>query len=230
MSTVEYSLNGRSTRTIRLLVIDDHPVFREALAHALQGEAGFEVVARADVGRAGVAAWRRHRPDVTILGDSALGPGGIQTLRGIRSVDAVARVLVLTSSQRRHDAAAAFDAGAMAFATKTTGYDQLLALIREVHAGGRPIVRALARLRAGGVASVLSSRELEVLTMLRDGFTHEAIAAHLAVTSRTVRFHFAALKTKLSAETAAQCVARGYELGLLRASAAGRAQSHRAHP
>lgn len=218
------------TKSIRLLVIDDHLVFREALAHALEGEAGFQVVARADDGAAAVEAWQQHRPDVTLLDASVSGRGGIKTLRGIRAIDAAARVLVLAWSQQRHDAAAAFDAGAAAYATKATGYDELLGLIREVHAGGRPIVHVLAHLRAGRAESHLSDREFEVLTMLRDGFTHESIAAQLAVTNRTVRFHFTALKTKLSAETAAQCVARGYELGLLVPSAASRAQSHHAHP
>jgi prepilin-type N-terminal cleavage/methylation domain-containing protein/prepilin-type processing-associated H-X9-DG protein len=203
------------SKTIRILVIDDHHVFRDALAHALDGEAGFQVVARADDGQAAVAAWRRHRPDVTLLDASVSGAGGIKTLREIRSIDTAARVLVLAWSQQRHDAAAALDAGAVAYATKTTGYDELLGLIRDVHAGGRPIVHALAGLRAGRAESHLSSRELDVLTMLRDGLTHESIADRLAITNRTVRFHFTALKTKLSAETAAQCVARGYELGLL---------------
>ena len=230
MAVAKHSSNGLSATTIRLLVIDDHLVFREALAHALEGEAGFQVVARADDGQAGVEAWRRHRPDVTLLDASVSGLGGIKTLRGIRAIDAAARVLVLAWSQQRHDAAAAADAGAVAYATKKTGYEELLGLIREVHAGGRPIVHSLSRLRAGGAESHLSARELEVLTMLRDGFTHESIADHLAVTSRTVRFHFTALKTKLSAETAAQCVARGYELGLLGSSDASRFQSHRAHP
>lgn len=131
-------------------------------------------------------------------------------------------MLVLTSSEQRRDAAAALDAGAAAYVTKTTGYEELLAVIREVHAGGRPIVDAIARLSAGGSENGRSPRELEVLAMLRDGFTHETIAARLAITDRTVRAHLTALKTKLSATSAAQCVARGYELGLLGSSAAGR--------
>lgn len=210
------------TPAIRLLVVDDHPVFREALAHALEGEAGLEVVAQANDGFAGVEAWQRHRPDVTLLDVSMFGMGGIETLRRIRAIDAAARVLVLTSSEQRRDAAAALDAGAVAYVTKTTGYDELLAVIREVHAGGRPIVDAIARLSAGGSENGLSPRELEVLVMLRDGFTHETIAARLAITDRTVRAHLTALKTKLCAASAAQCVARGYELGLLAPMNAGR--------
>ena len=229
-ATGKHRSNRLSGQAIRLLVIDDHLVIREALAHALEGEAGFQVVARADDGQAAMEAWRRHRPDVTLLGASEAGAGAIRTLRGIRSIDAAARVLVLAWSQQRHDAAAALDAGAVAYATKTTGYDELLGLIREVHAGGRPIVHALARLRAGRAEGLLSDRELEVLAMLRDGFTHESIAARLAMAKRTVRFHCTAIKTKLVAETAAQCVARGYELGLLGPSTAGRSPSPRPHP
>jgi len=211
-----------TTPSIRLLVIDDHPVFREALAHALEGEAGFEVVAQANDGFAGVEAWRRHRPDVTLLDVSMYGMGGIETLRRIREIDAAARVLVLTASEQRRNAAAALDAGAVAYVTKTTGYDELLMVIRDVHAGGRPIVDMIAHFSTRGTDNGLSARELEVLVMLRDGLTHELIAARLAITDRTVRAHLTALKTKLNAASAAQCVARGYELGLLAPSAAGR--------
>jgi CheY-like chemotaxis protein len=126
MGFANHSSNGLSAQAIRLLVIDDHLVFREALAHALEGEAGFQVVARADDGQAGMEAWRRHRPDVTLLGASEAGAGAIRTLRGIRSIDAAARVLVLAWSQQRHDAAAALDAGAVAYATKTTDLPPLM--------------------------------------------------------------------------------------------------------
>lgn len=211
-----------STPSIRLLVVDDHPVFREALAHALEGEAGFEVVAQANDGFKGVEAWRRHRPDVTLLDVSMFGMGGIEALRQIRAIDSEARVLVLTSSEHKRDATAALEAGAVAYVTKTTGYDELLAVIRDVHAGGRPILECLERLSAGGAENGLSPRELEVLVMLRDGFTHESIASRLAITDRTVRAHVTALKTKLSAASTAQCVARGYELGLLAPTGTGR--------
>jgi DNA-binding NarL/FixJ family response regulator len=161
---------------------------------------------------------------VTLLDVSMFGMGGIETLRRIREIDGEARVLVLTSSEQRRDASAALEAGAVAYVTKTTGYDELLTVIRDVHAGGRPIVEVLARLSAGGSENGLSPRELEVLVMLRDGFTHETIAARLVITDRTVRAHLTAIKTKLNAASAAQCVARGYELGLLAPSAAARKQ------
>ena len=169
------------------MIIDDHPVFREALAHALEGETGFAVVAQANDGLTGVEAWRRHRPDVTLLDVSMFGIGGIEALRRIREIDPAARVLVLTSSQQRRDAAAALEAGAMAYVTKSTGYDELLAAIREVYAGGRPIVEAVAGLTAGGGDGGLSPREQEVLVLLRDGLTHESIARRLSITDRTVR-------------------------------------------
>jgi DNA-binding NarL/FixJ family response regulator len=207
---------------IRLLIIDDHPVFREALAHALEGEAGFAVVAQADDGLEGVEAWRRHRPDVTLLDVSMFGIGGIETLRRIREIAPTARVLVLTSSQQPRDAAAALEGGAVGYVTKSTGYDELLAAIREVHAGGRPIVKAVAALTTGGADGGLSPRELEVLVLLRDGLTHESIAGRLSITDRTVRAHLTALKAKLSAASAAQCVARGYELGLFTPADPGR--------
>lgn len=205
---------------ISVMIVDDHPVFREALAHALAAGAGFAVVAHASSGAAAIPLWQEHRPDVTLMDVSMAGVDGIDAVRRILAAAPAARILMLTSSEEQQDVVEALAAGAAGYITKGVGFSDLLAAIREVHAGGRPIGEVLARrLAAAEKGGPLSPRELEVLVLLREGCSHDDICRRLSIADRTVRAHVAAIKEKLSAASSAQCVARGYELGILRGRA-----------
>jgi DNA-binding NarL/FixJ family response regulator len=207
----------KDSSLIRLLIVDDHPLFREGLLHALAAERAFKVIGQAEDGATAIHLWKTLRPDVTLMDVSMYGQGGIETTRRILTVDPTARVLMLTSSEEQHDAIEALEAGAAGYVSKTVRFDELLAAIREVHAGGRPIGEAVARrLAAAHRGGPLSPRELEVLALLRDGLSYQEVGRALDMAERTARAHVAAIKEKLAAATAAQCVARGYELGLLR--------------
>jgi DNA-binding NarL/FixJ family response regulator len=202
---------------IRLLIVDDHPVFREGLAHTLAEEAEFRVVAQAGDGAAAIAAWQKHRPDVTLMDVSMFGVDGIEAVRRLVAAAPAARILMLTSSEEQADVMAALDAGAAGYITKTVRFDELLAAIREVHAGGRPLGEGVARrLAAAEQGGTLSPREFDVLCQLRDGLSYQEIGRKLSISERTARAHVAAIKEKLGAATAAQCVARGFQRGLLR--------------
>ena len=202
---------------IRLLIVDDHPLFREGLTHALAAEREFVVVAQAGDGETALRLWQEHGPDVTIMDVSMHGLNGIETLRRLREAEPAARVLMLTSSEEQQDAVEALEAGAAGYITKTVGFERLLEAIREVTKGGRPIGEAIARrLAAAQKGSPLSHREVEVLVHLRDGLSYQDIGRRMDIAERTARAHVAAIKEKLAAATAAQCVSRGYELGILR--------------
>jgi hypothetical protein len=202
---------------IRLLIVDDHPVFRDGLNHTLADEPEFEVVAQAGDGETALAAWHRHRPDVTLMDVSMFGVDGIEAVRRLINTAPAARVLMLTSSEEQADVLAALEAGAAGYITKTVRFEDLLAAIREVHAGGRPLGEDLARrLAAAEKGAPLSPREFDVLSHLRDGLSYQEIGRKLSISERTARAHVAAIKEKLDAATAAQCVARGFERGLLR--------------
>ena len=203
---------------IRLLLVDDHPVFRESLAHAIGAAAGFEVMAQANDGAAAVGLWQRHRPDVTLMDVRLVDVDGVAAVRRILATAPAARVLMLSSSEDDRDAFEALEAGAAGYITKSVGFLELLEAIREVHAGGRPIGEEVARrLAAREKGGPLSPREAEVLLLLRDGLSEKEICRRLAIADRTVRAHVAAIKEKLDASSTAHCVTRGFEMGLLAA-------------
>jgi DNA-binding NarL/FixJ family response regulator len=203
--------------SIRLVLVDDHPVFLEGLAQALARQRDLAVVGLGTDGGEALALWEEHRPDVLLLDLAMSGLHGLDALARIRRRHPEARVLVLTSSDDGEDADAALDRGAAGYVTKAARYDELVAAIREVHAGGRPIGEAVARrLAARERGGPLTPREMEVLELLREGLTYAEIGQRLGVAQRTARAHVVAVKEKLAAANNAQAVARGFERGLLR--------------
>lgn len=216
--------------TIRLLLVDDHPVMRAGLANLLASEPGFDVAGQATDGLQGVRLWQELQPDVCLLDISMQGIDGIETLRQIRAADPSARVVMLTSSEAPEDLSQAVAAGAAGYVTKNVEHDELVQAIRSAHAGRQVISSDMQRItiqRAGDTSppARLTPREEEVLDLLREGFTNNEIGRLLGISTRTAKAHVAAVIEKLGVVDRTQAVARGYELGLLRAS-----QSRRPRP
>lgn len=200
---------------IRVLLVDDHAMIRAGLANLLAAAEGFSVVAEAGDGRTAARFWRQYRPDVCLLDLKMPEIDGCDTLHLIREIDPQARVLILTSSESAADMTRALAAGADGYVTKHGGRDELIAAIRLVHAGGRPVSRQtiLGKSEVGD-ATALSSREREVLGFLREGLTNQEIADLLCITSHGVKKRVASLLSKLGASDRAQAVARAYDRGL----------------
>jgi DNA-binding NarL/FixJ family response regulator len=142
---------------------------------------------------------------------------GIETLRRLRAEFPEARVLMLTSSKAGEDMSLAMQAGARGYLTKTVRHDELAAAILAVHRGETigPQMPAPPKLATDGP---LSQREIEVLGLIRQGFSNDEIARLLGISERTVRAHVTAILATLSAADRAQAVAIGFELGLLKLS------------
>jgi DNA-binding NarL/FixJ family response regulator len=206
-----------TTTPIRLLMVDDHPMLRAGLALVLNSEPGFQVVAEADDGPTALALWRERRPDVMLLDLSMSGMDGIETLERLRAEFPDARVLMLTSSEAPEDVRHALAAGAGGYVTKNVRRAELVMAIRSVYAGGQHVGETVANMIAASKETgEISRREVEVLELVRKGFTNVEIGRLLGISERTAKFHVANLLVKLQASDRAEAVARGFERGLLK--------------
>lgn len=204
---------------IRLLLVDDHPVMRAGLANLLALEKDFEVVAQADDGETALRLWQQHRPDVCLLDVTMHGIDGIETLRRLKAVAPDARVLMLTSSEAPEDMAQSLKAGASGYLTKNVQHADLVAAIRDVHAGGSPVDPIMAdACHSAPTSALLTPRELEVLGLMREGFTNTELGRLIGASTRTAKAHVAAIIDKLQVSDRTQAVARAFDLGLLKAS------------
>jgi len=205
---------------IRVMLVDDHLVMRVGLANVLSLNHGFNIVAQADDGPSAIALWRKHRPDVCLLDVCMERMDGLETLRLLLDEFPMARVLMLTSSKDRDDMTLAMQTGARGYVVKTVPHDELARAIRSVHDGGivSPQIPTLPKTSGTGP---LSQRELEVLGLVRQGFSNDEIARLLGISERTVRAHMTAILARLAASDRAQAVAIGYDLGLFKPAAHG---------
>ena len=207
-----------TSEPIRILLVDDHPMMRAGLASVLAMDPNFAVVIQANDGEAALKLWRQHQPDVTLLDISMGGMDGIDTLRHLLQDFPAARVLMLTTSEAGEDIRHALEVGAYGYVSKNINAGELVEAICTIHAGGRVLSDSIKRKLAEDEASgCLTLREVEVLELVRQGFTNDEIGRLLDISERTARAHVSNIKEKLHAADRAAAVARGFESGILKA-------------
>lgn len=199
---------------IRVLLVDDHELFRAGLANLLALQKDVVMVGEAGGGMEGVALWESKRPDVGLVDLAMEGIDGVETVRRIRRMQPDALVVMLTSSESAVDAARSFQAGAAAFVTKHLSPREIIDVIRRVCVGETRIQHGVREVAAAG-PKLLSERELDVLRLMRQGLGNAEIGRELGITERTVKCHVTAILAKLAAHDRAGAVARGFDLGLL---------------
>ncbi|HSE25644.1 MAG TPA: response regulator transcription factor [Pyrinomonadaceae bacterium] len=201
---------------IRILSVEDHPVFREGLITIISSQPDMLLVAQASNAIEAVAEFRRHRPDITLMDLRLPGTNGIDTLISIRGEYPEARVIILTTADSDGEIQRALRAGASGYVLKSMPKNELLDVIRSVHTGRRYVPpEVAARLAEHLGEEDLTQRELEVLRLIRDGYRNKQIADRLAIAETTVNFHIKNLVEKLQANDRTHAVTIALRRGLL---------------
>jgi DNA-binding NarL/FixJ family response regulator len=205
-----------ASNPIRILSVEDHPVFREGLSTIISSQPDLVLVAQAANAVEAVAEFRRHRPDVTLMDLRLPGTNGTDTLIAIRGEFPQARIIMLTTSDSDGEIQRALRAGAAAYVLKSMPKNELLDVIRSVHGGKRHVPpEVAARLAEHLGKEDLTARELEVLRLIRDGYRNKQIADQLAIAETTVNFHIKNLVDKLQANDRTHAVIIAVRRGLL---------------
>ena len=206
---------------LRVLVVDDHPMFTAGVGALLSSVEDTEVVATAADGEAAVREATLHRPDVVLMDLNLPGTSGLEATRRIGKASPESVVLVLSMLDDDESVLAAMRAGARGYVLKGAGQEELLAAIRSVAAGGAVFGaavagRMLAALDAPPPAPAfpgLTEREAQVLSLMAEGRDNREIAAELSVSAKTVANHVSHILTKLQARDRVDAVLRARNPG-----------------
>jgi DNA-binding NarL/FixJ family response regulator len=204
------------TERIKVLVVDDHPVFREGISAVLLGEEEFALVGEATNGREAVESFRSLRPDVTLMDLQMPGMNGIEAIRLIRREFPDARFVVLTTYSGDAQVLRALEAGAAGYLLKSALRKDLLTTIRAVHRGRKSLSPEVAAELAEHVLDdLLSEREIAVLRRVAAGTANKAIASELGLTEATVKSHMKSVMAKLGAQDRTHAVIIAMKRGIL---------------
>ena len=202
--------------TIRILVVDDHPILRQGLAALLAVEPDMRLVAEASNGREAIELFRSVRPEVTLLDVQMPETDGIQALTTIRSEFPAARVVVLTTYAGDALAQRALKAGAQGDVLKGLLRKELRVTIRTVYRGLKAINPDVATQIAQHVADdALSEREIQVLELVARGNSNKRIGGALSIAEETVKGHLKSILSKLGANDRTHAVTLGITRGIL---------------
>lgn len=204
---------------LHIAIVDDHPLFREGVAHILGQQPGIDVVAQGSSAEEAIAIAGRYLPDVLLL-DVSMPGGGLSAVRQIATAWPVIRVVMLTVSEQEDDVTTALCAGARAYVLKGVSSRELISVVRTVAAGEVYVTPSLAtsllyelsggrRDRDGPSGRVaqpqsqpldeLTDREREILEHVADGDSNKEIAARLQISEKTVKHHMTNILQKLQA-------------------------------
>jgi DNA-binding NarL/FixJ family response regulator len=205
-----------TTRQIKILTVDDHPILREGIAAVIQGEKDMLIVGEASNGREAIEMFRSKRPDVALMDLQMPDMNGIDAIATIREEHPQARIIVLTTYEGDVLARRALKAGATGYILKDMIRTELLEAIRAVHLGLKYIPQKIAAELAEHYAEDdLSEREIEVLRQVARGTSNKIIASHLSISEATVKAHMQNILLKLGASDRTHAVSIATTRGFL---------------
>ena len=207
---------SREIPRIRVMCVEDHRIVREGIALIINQEADMEVVGLCASAEEAVSLYRNSRPDVTLM-DLRLGKmSGVDAIKAIRKDHPDARIVVLTMYEGDEDIYRAHEAGATTYLLKDTLSSDLIRVVRQVHAGERPVMPVVeARLKERASAPTLTSREIEVLQLISEGLRNKEVGATLGITEGTVQIHVKNIFAKLNVNDRTAAVQVAVRRGLV---------------
>lgn len=194
------------SRAVRVVVVDDHPLFRAGVTQSLGLDPAIEVVDEGGSGAEAIELARRHAPDVMLL-DISMPGNGIDAAAAISGIGDPPRILMLTVSGDGQDIMRAVDAGAAGYVLKGAGATDLITAVKSVAAGESFLspnlsLNLLATLRGGGAKrtlAALSPREQRILRLVAQGLSNREVGERLDVQEKTVKYHMTNILRKLKA-------------------------------
>jgi DNA-binding NarL/FixJ family response regulator len=206
-----------TARPLRILVVDDHPLFRAGVVAMLSSDPGMVVAGEADTGRSAIEAFKTLRPDVALVDLMLPDLSGDQVIVAIRKIDPLARVVVLTTYAGDASARRALAAGAQGYLLKTSLADDLVSTVRSVYAGEQRVSSEVAQQLAEHSADeCLTEREIAVLRGVGAGLSNKQIARQLGLSPETVKEYLSNAMGKLHASNRAHALAIALARGFLR--------------
>jgi DNA-binding NarL/FixJ family response regulator len=243
MSAIDYSgpdrrrggPDRRNVEQTKLLLVDDHALFRMGVRGLLEREPDFVIVGEADDSRSAIELALETSPDIILMDLTLPSPGGIETTQRIKRELPSVGIIVLAQNEEEDALFDAIKAGAAAFILKDVGPDDLVTIIRRVSAGeylindkvfAKPAVasRVLKEFRelavygqdAAPIFAPLSPREVEILDNIAQGMTNKQVAYALSISEQTVKNHMSSILRKLSVNDRTQAVVYAMRQGWIR--------------
>jgi DNA-binding NarL/FixJ family response regulator len=206
-----------ATKTIRILIADDHPIVRQGLVAILDDQPDMSIVAEVSNGQQAIEQFRIHQPNVTILDLQMPEVGGVEAITTIRAEFPNAAIIMLSIYETDEDIYQGLRAGARAYLLKDTPCVEIVEVIRAVSEGQRYVPAEIGmKLAARMERPNLSDREFDVLTLMAKGKSNKAIASELNITENTVKFHVTNVMIKLGASDRTHAVVNALKQGIIK--------------
>lgn len=207
------------SNSIRILAVDDHPVFREGIAGLLTDQADMALVGEAGNGREAIEQFRTHRPDVTLMDLEMPELNGVDATIAIRNEFPQARIIVLTTYRGDVQVLRALKAGAQAYLLKNSLYKELVETIRAVHSGKKMVSPEVSyEIAEHAMDQSLTPAEVDVLRLIAAGSANKMIADQLSITEETVKSRVKNILFKLGAKDRTHAVMIGLKRGIIQLS------------
>ncbi len=207
---------------IRVVVVDDHPLFRQGVLFTLSREPDIEVVGEGESGRQAVELVQRHRPDVVLLDITMPEGGGLSAAAQIAQIAPETAVVMLTASEEGDDLLTAMKAGARGYVVKGAGASEVVAAMRAVAQGSAyitpkmagQIVSEMTRRPAQDPLDELTERERQVLELVAQGHSNKEIGDRLSLAEKTVKHYMTSVLQKLHVRSRLEAALLAQKLGL----------------